>query len=205
MLDINRDEIKETLGSVGFECHRRHPGIFLVGRDREIAPAYVCRLIKKKRKVRLGGGLGIYFRYFEELWSQKADRYLRKQFTLPMILDLGNYVGDIDSEVFEYADSHTKIICISNHIMSFLKHFPLSHSEFSTALRDNAIAKKAVGDYFHIVDYFTDDNPFFLKSVAFIRWYRTEYPEYFEDLEACLSGAQRRRLGAIEDTVATYL
>jgi len=199
MTAVNDRSVMVALQLAGFSPCSTNPRLFLVDGNLSITPAFLCLTIKRSRKIRLSGGVGLYFREFERIWDDSISKTEKRfNFTLPMIMAIDNYMTLIDNGVFSFTDDSEEIADYARQIYNLCAKFPCSAEEFGQVLIARKMIDKNVSDYFHIFGYHEDDNIFFRKSVGFIYWFLDRWPEFSQDMFRCLTEYQSRRLKSME-------
>lgn len=194
MSAINDPSVVAALQFAGFSPCARKSGLFLLNGDLPVTPAFLCLTIRRNRKIRLSGGVGLYFQEFECLWDESISKSEKRAgFTLPLIMDISNYMTLIDNHVFSFADEFEEIADHARHVYNLCLKLPCSIEEFDQILISRKLIGKNVHNYFHI-GYHEDDDIFFRKSVGFIRWFSNRWPEFSQHMHRCLTEYQLERL-----------
>lgn len=184
-----------ALRQVGFSCLPTVPKLYLVNWDSDVSPAYYATPIRRRGKVQLGGGVGIYFREFEEQWNSAASRAdLKTEFTLPLIMLIDNYLLLIRRGVFEFTNQADEVIEHASEIFGLCSSLPCSIEDFVQSLTLGKIGGKRISDYLHIFAYHENDDEFLRKSVGFVHWFINKWPQHAEALRKCLTQEQLMRI-----------
>jgi len=195
MSKIARESVYDVLSNCGFVRGPGKRGLFLIEEARTVTPAYYCSLLRKQGKVQLSGGLGLFFREFEEMWSDSISKEDRRiDATLPIGMLVDNYLELIDGAALRYYDLED-IKYAARQIYDFTSRLPASPIALDKALSEGELLGKPVSNYLHIFGYHEDDNLYFRKSVSFVHWFMEKFPHFAEHMRQCLSGPQLRRLG----------
>lgn len=195
MSKIARESVHDILSNCGFISEPGRPNLFLVEKARTVTPAYYCSLLRKQGKVQLSGGLGLFFREFEDMWSSSISRDDRRiDATLPLIMFISNYLELIDGAALRYYDLED-IKHAARQIYDFTSRLPFSPIALDKALSEGELLGKPVSSYLHIFGYHEDDNLYFRKSACFVHWFMEKFPHFAEHMRRCLTGQQLQRLG----------
>lgn len=195
MSKIVRESVRDILSDCGFVTEPGKPGLFLVEEARTVTPAFYCRLLRRRGKVHLGGGVGLFFRDFEKMWSNSISREERRiDFTLPLIMLIDNYLELIDGDALGYYDLED-LDDPARQIYDLTRRLPASPNALDNALAEGELLGKPVSNYLHIFAYNEDDNLYFRKSSCFIHWFMENFPQFAEHMRQCLTGPQLQRLG----------
>jgi len=112
-----------------------------------------------------------------------------------MVID--NFVKLFSDSFFSYSDIETEVALKAVEIYTVLQFAPSDIDQFVTSLREKRILNKSTQDYFHIADYFEDDNLYLRKSVRFVQWFGSKWPQYQTDLYQSLSESQLKRVARL--------
>jgi hypothetical protein len=195
MSKIARESVHDILSSCGFVAAPGKAGLFLVEEARTVTPAYYCSLLRRGGRVQLSGGVGLFFREFEEMWSDSISKDDRRiDATLPLIMLIDNYLELIDSAALRYYDLKG-IEYASCQIYDLINRLPTSPIALDKALSEGQLLGKPVSNYLHIFGYHEDDNLYFRKSACFVHWFMERFPHFAGHMRQCLTGPQLRRLG----------
>lgn len=195
MSKIARESVYDILAGCGFVAVPGKPGLFLVEEPRTVTPAFYCTLLRRQGKVQLSGGIGLFFREFEKIWSDSISREERRiDATLPIGMFISNYLELIESEALRYYDLED-LEDAARQIYDLTRRLPASPDAFDKALSESELLGGPVSNYLHIFDYNEDDDLYFRKSACFIHWFMETFPKFAEHMRQCLTGSQLRRLG----------
>jgi len=194
MSKIVRESVHDILSNCGFVSEPGKPRLFLVEEPRTVTPAFYCTLYRRRGKVHLGGGVGLYFREFEEMWSASISKEERRiDFTLPIIMLIDNYLELIEGGALRYYDPED-IEDAASQIYNLASQLPTSPEALGKALSDRELIGKPVSNYLHIFDYNASDDLYFRKSVCFVHWFMERFPAYAWHMRQCLTSRQSQRL-----------
>lgn len=195
MSKIARDSVYDILSGCGFVREPGKPDLFLVEKPRTVTPAFYCRLLRRQGQVQISGGVGLFFREFEKIWSDSISREDRRiDATLPMGMLIDNYLELIEGDALGYYDIED-IEYTARQIYDLTSRLPASPIALDKALSERELLGKPVSNYLHIFDYHEDDNLYFRKSVCFVHWFMERFPHYAGHMRQCLTGRQLQRLG----------
>lgn len=196
MSKITRETVDDILSNCGFVKEPRKPNLFLVGKARTVTPAFYCRMLRKRGKVHLGGGVGLFLPEFETMWRDTISREDRRiDATLPLGMLIDNYLELIEGGALGYYELEDDIGGAAYQIYELASRLPASLDALDKALLDGELLGQPVSNYLHIFDYNKDDNLYFRKSVCFVRWFMEKFPQFADHLQQCLTARQWQRLG----------
>jgi hypothetical protein len=142
-----------------------------------------------------GNPIGLFFREFEEMWSDSISREDRRiDTTLPVIMFISNYLELNDNAVLRYYDPE-EIKYAACQIYDLTSRLPASPIALDKTLSEGELLGMPVSNYLHIFDYHEDDDLHFRKSVCFVHWFMESFPHFAEHMRQCLTGRQLQRLG----------
>jgi hypothetical protein len=195
-MTITQESVDDILSNCGFVREPGKPGhLFLVEAPGTVTPAFYSMLFRRRGEAHLGGGVGLFFREFEKMWSDSLSREERRiDATLPLGMLIDNYLELIDAGTFRYSGLEG-IEDAGRRIYDFTRRLPASPEAFDKALSEGKLLGKPVSDYLHIRGYNEDDDLYFRKSVSFVHWFIETFPQFAGHLRQCLTGSQLRRLG----------
>lgn len=152
-------------------------------------------MLRRQGKIQLSGGLGLFFREFEKIWSDSISKEERRiDATLPIGMLIDNYPELNESGALRYYDLED-IDYAARQIYDLTRRLPASPAALDKALAEGKLLGKPVSDYLHIFDYNKDDNLYFRKSVCFVHWFIENFPDYATHMRRCLTDRQLQRLG----------
>jgi hypothetical protein len=195
MNKITRESVYDILSDCGFAAVPGKPGLFLVEEARTVTPAYYCSLLRRRGKVQLSGGVGLFFREFEEMWRDSISKEDRRiDATLPVGMLIDNYLELIDGAALRYYGLED-LKYAACQIYGLASRLPASPIALDKALSEGKLLGKPISSYLHIFGYHEDDNLYFRKSVCFVHWFMEKFPHYASHMRQCLTRPQLQRLG----------
>jgi hypothetical protein len=198
MSRLSDSDLVLAVEASGFFLVNRRNLVFLVGADSLISPAFVARITRQNNRVRLSGGIGLYFAEFENAWRRHARlRQATHAFTLPLILPVENF-AELSENVFLLSDDVDDIKSSAQEVYELCRRLPASKTSFIEALRHGSLASKPLSDYLHVFPYHSSENVYFQKSAFFIKWLGNECPSSANHLLEALNEYQRSSLEAIQ-------
>ena len=163
---------------------------------------YLPQIITKNGFVRLGGGIGLFVSDFERRWYNKISSKERSiDATLPIQIHTGNLIRKINNKIYDYYESNDDIECILNIIKNYLGKFQYSIDFLANSLARNEIMEFPISKMMHIDEFREITDIYLRKSVFFLYWIITIFP----DLEyKILSNLSRGQVHLVNEVKKMY-
>lgn len=194
MKTLRNSDVASALLLAGFKSLDRCSNLLILDQESLITPAFMFSVRRRNSAVRIGGGVGLYFSEFEGDWLKKKGLRTRSRCSLPLVMHVANFLELIECGLLRYSNSMDEISRHAASIYQLCSRLPRSLDEFHATVAEGQILTKRFSDFLHIFDYYENDDPLFLKSVAFIEWMESEYPSVARAMIATLTEEQVARL-----------
>lgn len=184
---MDAKSIEIQLLNAGFLLDDVRNGVYIIGKNDAISPAFIPNIISRVGKLQVGGGIGLYFENFEKKWRESLSRKERRiDRSLPMIIAIDNFMEFVDAGVFRPISSDDEIKRTANTIYNKCLELPRSIDDFSECLDSCIMLNKQIFQYIHCYSEIDEVNFYFSKSASFMFWLETQWPELSRKMFDCL-------------------
>lgn len=184
---MDRSILDIYLINSGFVLDNIRKRFYIIGKNKDISPAFVPNVISRRGELQIGGGIGLYFEDFEIKWwnsLSKEDRKIDR--SLPMIIAIDNFIDLIDGGIFRPTNNNKEIDSIAKLLFKKCSELPNSIDDFSECLGECSILSKNISQYMHYYSEIDEGNLYFSKSASFVFWLGERWPGLSDKILRCL-------------------